>query len=413
MVLKKYKPTIIAVTGNVGKTSTKDALYTVLSNAYYVRKSEKSFNSGIGIPLTVLGVNNAWNNPFLWMSNIFEGLVLIFTKNHYPKWLILEVGADRPGLIKKITKWLKPHIVIVTKIGKVPVHIEIFKSRDKLVQEKAALVESLGNDGSLALCADDEYAMSLKNKFSGKVITFGFSDDATLYASNAQMLYDEAGNVSGINFKVNYASNAIPVSLYGCVGYHNTYAVLAALAVSVSQDLNLISAVQWAQKYKTPIGRSRIVGGVSNSVIIDDSYNASPEATLAAVASLNDINARGKKIAVLGDMLELGRHSAEEHENIGKAVANICDMAIFVGLRMKKAGEVAIKSGMKKSMVLFFETSTEAARALKKIPEKNDVILIKGSQGMRMERITKEIMAYPETASSILVRQEPEWIARD
>jgi len=200
LVLKKYKPRIIAVTGNVGKTSTKDAIYTVISKVHYVRKSEKSFNSEIGIPLTILGGRNGWNNMFIWIQNIFEGLALIFLKNHYPKCLVLEVGADRPGLMKEITSWLKPDVVVVTKIGAVPVHVEIFKTVEKLIQEKAVLVEALKNDGLLIMYADDENSMSLKSKFAGRVMTYGFSEKSTLMASNEKILYTKAGKPLGINF---------------------------------------------------------------------------------------------------------------------------------------------------------------------------------------------------------------------
>src|SRR3989338_6438454 len=127
-VLRKYHPHIIAVTGSVGKTSTKDAIYTVLSSKFFVRKSEKSFNSDVGVPLTILGCKNAWNNPFLWAKNLLEGFALLILKNHYPKWLVLEVGADRPGDIRKLARWLKPDVVVITALPDVPVHVEFFDS---------------------------------------------------------------------------------------------------------------------------------------------------------------------------------------------------------------------------------------------------------------------------------------------
>ena len=120
LVLLKYKPKIVAVTGNVGKTSTKDAIYTVLSSEFFVRKSEKSFNSDIGVPLTILGCHNGWSNPILWIKIIIRGIELVVFKNKYPQWLVLEVGADRPGDIKNITEWIKPDVVVVTRFGEVP-----------------------------------------------------------------------------------------------------------------------------------------------------------------------------------------------------------------------------------------------------------------------------------------------------
>ena len=111
LIIRKYKPKIVAVTGSVGKTSTKDAIFSVMSQFFYTRKSEKSFNSDIGIPLTIMGCPNGWYDPILWLKNILEGFYLIFFKAPYPQWLVLEVGADRPNDIKNVTKWLKPDVV--------------------------------------------------------------------------------------------------------------------------------------------------------------------------------------------------------------------------------------------------------------------------------------------------------------
>src|SRR3989304_8554200 len=139
LILKKYKPKIVAITGSVGKTSTKDAVYASLSKFYYVRKSEKSFNSEIGLPLTILGVPNGWNDPIVWLQNIIEGLELIFTREKYPEWLVLEIGADKPGDIRNAASWIYADIVIIPKIGQTPGHIEFFKSLEKLIEEKASL----------------------------------------------------------------------------------------------------------------------------------------------------------------------------------------------------------------------------------------------------------------------------------
>jgi len=158
-VLRKYKPKIVAVTGSVGKTTTKDAIYTVLAeNGRFVRKSEKSFNSEIGLPLTILGCANAWSNPFHWLVNFLKGLFLIIFRWTYPNILMLEIGADRPGDIERVTKWLKPNIAVLTRMGKVPVHVEYFSSPEAVRREKsflaaAALSEKEG--GKVVLNIDD------------------------------------------------------------------------------------------------------------------------------------------------------------------------------------------------------------------------------------------------------------------
>src|SRR3989338_2393009 len=132
LVLSKYKPKIIVITGSVGKTSTKDAIYAVLSKVSYVRKSEKSYNSELGLPLTVLGCPNGWNDPFVWIQNIFKGLWLFLIPHKYPKWLILEVGVGKPDDMKNTAAWLKTDIVVMTQIGETPAHIEFFESRKHL-----------------------------------------------------------------------------------------------------------------------------------------------------------------------------------------------------------------------------------------------------------------------------------------
>ena len=143
LVLAKYKPKIVAITGSVGKTSTKDAVYAVVSGVSYVRKSEKSYNSQIGLPLTILGCPNGWNNPLVWISNIFKGLWLFLWPHKYPKWLVLEVGVGKPGDMKATALWLKTDVVIITTIGSTPAHIEFFDSRKHLIEEKSTLIKTI------------------------------------------------------------------------------------------------------------------------------------------------------------------------------------------------------------------------------------------------------------------------------
>src|SRR6185437_9248398 len=144
-VIKRYKPRIVAVTGSVGKTSAKDAIYEVLvaTSGARVRKSQKSFNSELGLPLTILGRPNAWNNPLGWLQNLFDGLLLIIRHSPYPEWLVLEVGADRPGDIKSVATWLPVEVAVITRLPEVPVHVEFFSSPEEVVEEKAALIDAL------------------------------------------------------------------------------------------------------------------------------------------------------------------------------------------------------------------------------------------------------------------------------
>lgn len=411
LVLKRYKPKIVAVTGNVGKTSTKDAIFSALSTFFFVRKSDKSFNSDIGIPLTILGIPNAWNNPLLWIKNILRGLKVIFLPNNYPKWLILEVGADRPGDIKKVSRWLRPDVVVVTRFSNVPVHIEFFGSKDAIVKEKGYLIKALKKDGILVLNADDHDCMSFANDAYIKPVTYGISSEASVGGSNYHILYN--GRVpSGITFKVDYEGNCMPINIYGVLGFTHIYPVLAGIAVGVSQKLNPVKISEAFSKYEAPKGRMNLVRGINGSTIIDDSYNSSPIALEEALNTLELIKTPGKKIAVLGDMLELGKHSIEEHKRLGRKIPQIADILVAVGLRGKLFAESALKARMGKRKVFVFENSVEAGEFLKDKIEKDDVILIKGSQGVRMERVAKALLRQPEKAKELLVRQEEEWQKR-
>jgi len=414
-VLAKYKPKIVAVTGNVGKTSTKDAIYTVLASEFFVRKSEKSFNSDIGVPLTILGCNNGWSNPLIWTKNILRGLELVLFKQSYPQWLVLEVGADHPGDIKKITQWLLPDVVVVTRFGEVPVHVENFKSRADLIIEKGYLVQVLKKEGVLILNHDDTDTMKFKEKAKAKCLTFGMYEGADITSSNVASIYTKKEGKEfpqGLNFKINVDGNCVPVTLQHVLGDQHIQPVLAGVAVGISQQMNLIKITDALMGHIPPRGRMNLIQGVKNTLIIDDTYNASPTATAQALLTLKDARVSGRKIVVLGDMLELGKFSAEEHRKIGAQVANFADIFVSVGLRMYGAREEAIASGMALTSIFEFEDSKTAGGFLQNQIQEGDVILIKGSQGMRMERAAQEIMAHPEERESLLVRQEPEWQKR-
>ncbi|MBI5005016.1 MAG: UDP-N-acetylmuramoyl-tripeptide--D-alanyl-D-alanine ligase, partial [Candidatus Lloydbacteria bacterium] len=340
LVLRKYRPTVVAVTGSVGKTSTKDAIYAVLAKQFYARKSEKSFNSDIGIPLAILGCPNGWYDYRIWFSNMLEGLRLVFGKNHYPKWLVLEVGADRPGDIQKVAEWLSPDVVVVTRFADVPVHVEFFPSPEALVREKAYLVEALKPDGLLVLNHDDKESAALKEKTQARVITFGFGEGARIRASNEEIFYNTNGEGSfavpeGITFKVSYVGSTVPVRLNGAFGVQHIYAVLAGFAIGIIYGINMVAITEALAEFVPPPGRLRRIDGQKRSIILDDSYNASPVATEAALSTLANIrkNEPARKIAVLGDMLELGKYSGKEHARIGEQTAETADVLVAVGVR--------------------------------------------------------------------------------
>jgi UDP-N-acetylmuramoyl-tripeptide--D-alanyl-D-alanine ligase len=400
-VLARYCPTIIAVTGSVGKTSTKDAIYSVLSYAgAHVRKSEKSFNSEIGVPLTILGAQNAWSNPLAWIQIFFHGLDLIFFKSKYPEILVLEVGADHPGDIRRIASWLKPHIAVVTKVSAVPVHVEFFASRDALLGEKSYLPKYARPGGTLVLSEDDDDVRKMGEGAKQKVVTFGVRHSAMVKWSNDTIKYDN-GIPVGMSLDLSIGGEKIPVFIKGVVGIQQIYPLVAAASVGVARGLAPQTIAAGLASHVAPRGRMNLVQGINGSVLIDDSYNSSPDALREALLTLGKIESTGKKIAILGDMMELGKYSIEEHKKAGELARQVAGTIVTVGQRMKAIGGA-----------VSFNTSMEAADYVRGIVEKGDIILIKGSQSMRMERITKALLGEPERAPSLLVRQEPEWLAK-
>lgn len=412
LVLFKYKPKIIAITGSVGKTSTKDAVYAVLSSSAYVRKSDKSYNSEIGLPLTVLGVQNGWSNPVIWLQNIFKGLWLALLPHPYPKWLVLEVGVGKEGDMKKTASWLKTDVVIITAIGHTPAHIEFFDSRKHLIEEKSGLLQTLKKDGLLLVNGDDEASRGMKHKTKNRTLAFGLSNGADVFGSSVNISYDAGGVPQGVIFRADIAGNSLPVEIKGVFGKNHVYAALAALAVSYGLELNMINAAGALKNYDMPPGRMRLLKGVNDSLIIDDTYNSSPFACEGALRTLGEVKA-SRKIAILGDMLELGKHTMEAHKNIGRVARENSDILMLVGPRAKSIREGAILRGMDEKNIFEFADSIEAGEFAKTFIKKGDLALVKGSQGMRMERTVEAIMLEQKNKHKLLVRQDKEWLRKE
>jgi UDP-N-acetylmuramoyl-tripeptide--D-alanyl-D-alanine ligase len=410
LVLWKYKPKIIAITGSVGKTSTKDAVYAVISKISYVRKSEKSYNSEIGLPLTILGVPNGWNNGLIWLTNILKGLWLFIWPHKYPKWLVLEVGVGKPGDMKMTASWLKTDAVIITAIGETPAHIEFFSSRKSLIEEKAGLIKTLKKDGLLVLNADDVDVLEMKNKTKNITVTYGFNEGADVLGSADSISYDDLGIPEGIIFRADVEGKSLPVVIDGVFGRNHVYASLATLAMAYGLKFNILSAVESLKNYEISPGRMRLHKGINDTLIIDDTYNSSPFASKFALKTLNEVKTLGRKIAVLGDMLELGKHTIEAHKEIGRIAKEYADILIVVGPRAQAIKDGALEAGFIDTNIFEFLNATEASEFVKDFIQKGDMVLVKGSQGMRMERVTGSILLDQINKINLLVRQNDEWL---
>lgn len=416
--LKTYKPKIIAVTGNIGKTSTKDAIFAAIATTYSARKSYKSFNSEIGVPLTILGEDNQWSNPFGWLALFARSALRLIVREEYPTWLVLEVGADAPGDIENITKWLKPDIAVLTQFGEVPVHIENYKNdRTLVVREKAFLPKALKKDGVFVYCGDDVDASQIAEGIMRTKVNFGFKKDNTIFIHNDVFLYNtketDKKDLVGMQYELHTQDGkVVHIERKGYLG--RVYAVAGAAACAVAQvldvDLNLLDKA--LSEYTPESGRMRILEGVKDSVLLDDTYNAAPKAMKHALDTLQTVDARGKKIAILGDMLELGKHTEKVHKDIGKEVSQAAHTLITVGMRARFIAEGALNEGMNENNIFQFEDSRSAGKFAEGLIGEGDVVLVKGSQGIRMEKAVEELLRYPEMKEELLVRQSGEWRAR-
>src|SRR3989338_1782325 len=405
--LKKFKPVIIGVTGSVGKSSAKEAIAAVLENHLSVRKSQKSYNSEIGLALAILGLNTAWNSSLGWFRNIIDGFNVSLGKK-FPKVLVLEMGVDRPQDFDKLLRIVSPSIGIMTAIGEIPVHVEFFSGPEAVVREKSKLIKNLPADGTAILNFDDEVVRSLKDSTKAQVLSFGFGKGADIRASNYKI------STEGIVFKMDHAGASVPVRLKNIYGKQHVYAVLAAAAAGIVFDMNLIDVSEALQKYESPPGRLKLIEGIKKTFILDDSYNASPLATHAALDALADLSLeisekKKRKIVAFGDMLEIGKFTLEAHKAVGEKVAKVADYFVTVGPRSKFAAEGALFSGMPEKNIKSFSTSKEAAEFLREFVREGDIVLVKGSQGIRMERVSIELLAHPENAEKLLVRQDTYW----
>lgn len=409
-VLAKYKPQIIMVTGSVGKTSTKDAVVAAFSRYTDVRGSEKSFNSELGVPLTIIGARNPWEDLAKWIRVFAQACGLILFRKPYPKLLVLEVGADRPGDLHKILHFVTPDAVVVTRLPDVPVHVEAYASTQAVKDEEFTPAFFLSPGAPLVLASDNEYALSMGAKTLASMHTFGFQEGSDVLIV-APSIMVEKGAVIGMEACVVVDEKSYPLVVLGALGTHHLLAPASAIACARSLGVPMSKILSGLKHYAPPAGRSRILSGIHRSTIIDDTYNSSPVAVQEALDSLALMPTLGRRIAVLGDMLELGRYSATEHQRVGEHSASVVDLLVCVGVRSRATGEAALKAGLTEDQVVFYSDSREAMKELPIRITQEDTILVKGSQGMRMERVVEVLLANKED-TRYLVRQEKEWKKR-
>ena len=402
------RPTVIGITGSVGKTSAQEAISAVMRSVYRMRQSPANIESRFAIPLAILG---AWNESDLNTVRdktsknarragkiIFLCKVILQTiikmpfinRAKYPQVLVLEYGVVKPGNIKELLEIAHPDIGIVTAIGEIPEHVEFFSSPEALVREKAKLLESLPAHAVAIVNFDNENAMQCRARTRAKTITFGFAEGADMRITSFENR-SEHEIPQGISFKLEYGGSVVPVTLPKALGKGRAYSAAIAACVGIVFNLHLVKVAGALEaNYAAIKGSMSLIKGIKETHIIDDSNTASPTSMEEALHSLRDLPGR-RKIAVLGDMLELGKYTIEAHEDIGRITSKVVDILVTVGPRAKFIAEAAKRGGLAKTKILSFDTSREAGKALQEVMRKGDLVLVKASRAMSLDQVIDEV----------------------
>ena len=392
-IIKKYNPKIIGVTGSVGKTSTKNTIFLYLNSFFNTRKNIGNLNTEFGVPLVFIGKEKGGGNSIIgWIKIILLGIKLLFIKdNNYPEIVVVEMGADKPGDISYLTKIAKPNISVVTLIGETPVHLENYNNINDLILEKSEIVKVLGENDYSVLNFDDSYVRLMKEKTKSKVIYFGASEASDIKFFDLKYNYINE-EPRGISFKVEYNSIVKEVILPFCYSNSFGYSIVSAIACGIILGINFeYLKPEIFKNLKPEKGRMNLIKSKKGFFIIDDTYNSSPASAKMAIDSMSKLKAQ-KRIIALGDMKELGQKSDQAHQEIGEIVFGLADFLITVGESSKKISEKSIDLGFNKNNAFHFNNSEEAIDTINNIIGAGDLLLVKGSRSMKMEKIIEKLI---------------------
>lgn len=353
-----FTPTVIGITGSVGKTSTKEVVAAVCSRHLRTLKSQRSFNSEVTLPATLLGL----------------------TADH--QVAVLEMGMWAAGEISFLATLARPQIGIVTNVG--PSHLERLGSIEAIANAKAELPESLPADGWCILNADDHRVAAMASRTAARVLTYGYAPGA-----DVRLLDVVSHGLYGIELTVGYEGQSHRLTT-PLIGRHHAYTALAAIAAGLVLGLDWAAIAEGLHEPGDQL-RLRVVTGRNGVTIIDDTYNAAPLSTIAALQVLAET--RGRRIAVLGEMLELGAASVEGHQQVGVAAATMADVLVAVGRQAHTMAEAARSAGMPAEQILVCDNNEVAINLLNRYIQPGDHLLIKGSRGVQMETIVAALQA--------------------
>jgi UDP-N-acetylmuramoyl-tripeptide--D-alanyl-D-alanine ligase len=348
----RYSPRVVGITGSVGKSSTKELTWAVLRQRFNTLKSPGNLNNEIGLPLTLLRLDDSHER------------------------VVLEMGMYDLGEISELCDIAMPHIGVVTNVG--PTHLERLGTIERIVQAKAELVQALPADGAAILNQDDPFVRPMAQQTQAHVFTYGLAPEADLWASDIV-----SEGLEGIRFVLHYQSEAIHAKV-PLLGRHSVHTSLRAAAVGLVEGMTWHEIMTGLQDSTIQL-RLVSVSGINGSTLLDDTYNASPVSTIAALNLLDDLS--GRKIAVLGDMAELGGYEEEGHRRVGCRAVDTVELLISVGHRARLIAEEARACGLSPDAVIEVETNDQAIAYLRQILQSGDTVLVKGSRSMAMEEI--------------------------
>ncbi len=356
---KKYPVPVVGITGSNGKTTTKEMLASILLRSGPVLKNEGNLNNHIGVPLTLLKLNDRHRAA------------------------VIEMGMSGLGEIGTLARIAVPSVGVITNIG--PAHLEFLGSIDTVARAKAELLQGLPGSGTAVLNADDPFFGTLRGAFAGRTLSFGIEAKADVRADGIRQGQDATDlslHADGRSVKVRIRT----------AGRHNVYNALAAAAAAVALDRPLETVRHGLEDFR-PVAMRSEIRDHQGITVIADCYNANPASMQAALEMLGSLRQGGRKlIAVVGDMLELGEAGPEAHRAVGRTAAVLgIDLLVTVGPLAVHAAEGALGAGMAKDQVVEAGTTSRAAEVLRARARPGDTVLVKGSRGMKMEKILEEL----------------------
>jgi UDP-N-acetylmuramoyl-tripeptide--D-alanyl-D-alanine ligase len=353
---RKLDLNVVGITGSVGKSTTKEVVCEVLSQRYRTLKSSGNMNNEIGLPLTILKLSAGYERA------------------------VLEMGFYVPGEIALLCEIALPKIGVVTNIG--TVHAERAGSQEAIFRGKSELVQALPGDGVAILNLDDPWVSKMAELTRARVFFYGLDPEADLWADNVEGL-----GLEGIRFELHYRHETLHVHI-PMIGQHSVHTALRAAAVGLADNLTWQEIIDGLRQGHTQL-RLTAVRSESGALMLDDTYNASPESMLAALNLLAELD--GHKVAVLGDMLELGQYEKQGHEIVGVRASEVADALVTIGILGHQFATAARSAGMQPGKIMEFENTGEAIIYLQKSLTEKDVVLVKGSHGIHMDRIVNAL----------------------